>query len=44
MATYELVAGDMNNVMFGDESMGYYETIGGGAGAGPVRLSLCFSL
>lgn len=26
--------GDMNNVMFGDETMGYYETIGGGAGAG----------
>ncbi len=25
--------GCMNNVMFGDESFGYYETIGGGAGA-----------
>ncbi|KHJ78582.1 hypothetical protein OESDEN_21795 [Oesophagostomum dentatum] len=24
----------MNNVTFGDESMGYYETIAGGAGAG----------
>lgn len=29
-------SGDMNNVMFGDETMGYYETIGGGAGAGKV--------
>jgi 5-oxoprolinase (ATP-hydrolysing) len=27
--------GTMNNVAFGDESFGYYETIGGGAGAGP---------
>jgi len=26
--------GTMNNVIFGDESFGYYETIGGGAGAG----------
>ncbi len=26
--------GTMNNVTFGDESFGYYETIGGGAGAG----------
>ena len=25
----------MNNVAFGDERFGYYETIGGGAGAGP---------
>lgn len=25
----------MNNLTFGDESFGYYETIGGGAGAGP---------
>ena len=25
----------MNNVLFGDGSFGYYETIGGGAGAGP---------
>lgn len=25
----------MNNLTFGDESMGYYETIAGGAGAGP---------
>ncbi|MCC9599189.1 hydantoinase B/oxoprolinase family protein [Stieleria sp. JC731] len=25
--------GTMNNVLFGDESFGYYETIGGGAGA-----------
>jgi 5-oxoprolinase (ATP-hydrolysing) len=25
----------MNNVTFGDERFGYYETIGGGAGAGP---------
>jgi 5-oxoprolinase (ATP-hydrolysing) len=26
--------GTMNNVTFGDETFGYYETIGGGAGAG----------
>ncbi len=25
----------MNNFTFGDEQMGYYETIAGGAGAGP---------
>ena len=25
----------MNNLTFGDERFGYYETIGGGAGAGP---------
>lgn len=25
----------MNNVTFGDETCGYYETIGGGTGAGP---------
>lgn len=24
----------MNNLTFGDETMGYYETIAGGAGAG----------
>lgn len=28
--------GTMNNVTFGNESFGYYETIGGGAGAGPT--------
>jgi 5-oxoprolinase (ATP-hydrolysing) len=27
--------GTMNNLTFGDESFGYYETIAGGAGAGP---------
>ena len=27
--------GTMNNVTFGDERFGYYETIGGGSGAGP---------
>jgi 5-oxoprolinase (ATP-hydrolysing) len=27
--------GTMNNFTFGDESFGYYETIGGGTGAGP---------
>ncbi|EFA77516.1 hypothetical protein PPL_12118 [Heterostelium album PN500] len=27
--------GCMNNLTFGDESIGYYETIGGGSGAGP---------
>ena len=26
----------MNNFTFGDEDFGYYETIGGGAGAGPT--------
>src|SRR5690606_27360230 len=28
--------GPMNNVTFGDPSFGYYETIAGGAGAGPA--------
>lgn len=28
-------AGCMNNTTFGDEGMGYYETVAGGAGAGP---------
>jgi 5-oxoprolinase (ATP-hydrolysing) len=28
--------GDMNNFTFGNESSGYYETIGGGSGAGPT--------
>ncbi len=27
--------GTMNNVIFGDNTFGYYETIAGGAGAGP---------
>ncbi len=27
--------GTMNNLIFGDDTFGYYETIGGGAGAGP---------
>ncbi|GIY74388.1 5-oxoprolinase [Caerostris darwini] len=27
--------GCMNNITFGDESVGYYETVAGGAGAGP---------
>jgi len=27
--------GTMNNFLFGNDSFGYYETIGGGAGAGP---------
>ncbi len=27
--------GTMNNVVFGDASFGYYETVGGGSGAGP---------
>lgn len=27
--------GTMNNFIFGDDQFGYYETIGGGAGAGP---------
>lgn len=27
--------GTMNNVLFGNENFGYYETIGGGTGAGP---------
>lgn len=27
--------GCMNNFTFGDENFGYYETIGGGSGAGP---------
>ena len=28
--------GCMNNITFGDESAGYYETVAGGAGAGPT--------
>ncbi|CAF0710424.1 unnamed protein product [Brachionus calyciflorus] len=28
--------GDMNNITFGNEKGGYYETVGGGAGAGPT--------
>ncbi|BCX49349.1 5-oxoprolinase [Haloferula helveola] len=27
--------GTMNNFLFGDETFGYYETLGGGSGAGP---------
>lgn len=27
--------GTMNNTLFGDDTFGYYETVGGGAGAGP---------
>jgi 5-oxoprolinase (ATP-hydrolysing) len=27
--------GTMNNLLFGDERLSYYETVGGGAGAGP---------
>ncbi|VDL73912.1 unnamed protein product [Nippostrongylus brasiliensis] len=37
LGAFEAVAasqGCMNNVTFGDEAMGYYETIAGGAGAG----------
>jgi 5-oxoprolinase (ATP-hydrolysing) len=37
---FELQAGSqgtMNNLLFGDASFGYYETIGGGAGAGPEQ-------
>lgn len=30
--------GCMNNLTFGDRSMGYYETIAGGAGAGPTWI------
>jgi 5-oxoprolinase (ATP-hydrolysing) len=29
--------GTMNNLIFGDDSFGYYETVAGGAGAGPRR-------
>jgi 5-oxoprolinase (ATP-hydrolysing) len=35
---FELMAcsqGTMNNVLFGNERFGYYETVGGGTGAGP---------
>ena len=38
LSALELSAGSqgtMNNVLFGDEGFGYYETVGGGAGAGP---------
>ena len=30
------VQGCMNNITFGDGSVGYYETVCGGAGAGPT--------
>lgn len=33
--TASALQGCMNNFTFGDENMGYYETIAGGAGAGP---------
>jgi 5-oxoprolinase (ATP-hydrolysing) len=39
LAAFERAAasqGTMNNLSFGDERGGYYETIGGGAGAGPT--------
>jgi len=29
--------GTMNNFLFGDESFGYYETLGGGSGGGPCH-------
>ncbi len=35
---FEVVAcsqGTMNNVLFGNDNFGYYETVGGGTGAGP---------
>ena len=38
LQAFEAVAGaqgTMNNFTFGDETFGYYETIGGGTGAGP---------
>jgi 5-oxoprolinase (ATP-hydrolysing) len=38
LAALELCAGSqgtMNNVLFGNDRFGYYETVGGGAGAGP---------
>jgi 5-oxoprolinase (ATP-hydrolysing) len=38
LAALELAAcsqGTMNNVLFGNQRFGYYETIGGGSGAGP---------
>ena len=33
--------GTMNNVTFGDDTFGYYETIAGGAGAGPTFEGAC---
>ena len=38
LKAFELAAcsqGTMNNFLFGNDRLGYYETIGGGAGAGP---------
>lgn len=29
-------SGCMNNITIGDEKWGYYETVGGGSGAGPT--------
>ena len=34
----------MNNFTFGTENSGYYETIGGGAGAGPDWHGIVFIL
>ncbi len=31
-----LIKGCMNNITFGDAKIGYYETVAGGAGAGPT--------
>lgn len=39
LGTFQVCAasqGCMNNLTFGDSTMGYYETVGGGSGAGPT--------
>ena len=33
--------GTMNNVAFGDDRFGYYETLGGGTGAGVAGTGWC---
>ena len=33
--------GCMNNITFGDETLGYYETVAGGAGAVRERDRMC---
>ena len=35
--------GCMNNITFGDESVGYYETVAGGAGAVSHNVYILFS-
>lgn len=40
---YFLLQGCMNNITFGDEGCGYYETVAGGAGAVSGAISQIFT-